>query len=137
MSLPKSLSNATMLQQNCQTCKTKLRKDVKQFLLHFKPEDIEQDFKALLVHEHNTAGVFCVVPGCDPNFTTVMEAQPQAQKRIYPPTNWKKQDSGVTRPPENIARAPQQTGGQTQGCVLCGKKRHVKTSDCPNNKANK
>lgn len=68
MQLPKSLLNATVQTGSCMTCLTKQKKDVKPFLLQFKPEVIDDKISEFLPYEHKTAGKFCVVPGCDPNF---------------------------------------------------------------------
>ena len=79
-------------------------------------------------------GTFCVCPGCDPKYAIVFNAtnpvkKPSegAPKRQYE-RGYKKSDEKIVKQETPVLK------DANGGCILCGKKRHVKTSDCPNNK---
>jgi len=87
-----------------------------------------------VVLDDDNFGTFCVCPGCDSKYAVVLNAtnppkKPNegAPKRKYQGGYKKTEEKRVQ---EDIAVVKDAIGG----CTLCGKKRHVKTSECPNNK---
>jgi len=50
------------------------RKKVLKFRLDFVTDFVNEAMTEVLPDDDNTSGVFCVIPGCDPNFKTLLDA---------------------------------------------------------------
>ena len=74
MSLPKALESINMTSDQCSQCMKRDRKKVNKFKLDFVSEFVNEIMTEALPDDDNTSGVFCVIPGCDPNFKTLVDA---------------------------------------------------------------
>ena len=72
MSLPKCIENISMLQEECKNCKHK-GNSVKKFRLEFVTDFVNEAMSEVLPEDDNTSGVFCVAPGCDPNYRVLLD----------------------------------------------------------------
>lgn len=68
LSLPKCLENITITDEECKGCYTRTKLSVKKFRLEFLTDFVNEIMGEVLPDDDNTSGVFCVVPGCDPNY---------------------------------------------------------------------
>jgi hypothetical protein len=57
----------------CQKCFGRDRKEVYKFILEFDRSVVNETMAAVLPDEDNTAGEFCVIPGCDDGYHTLEE----------------------------------------------------------------
>jgi hypothetical protein len=71
--MPKQLQSAQCLDEFCPRCLQKTKSQVKLFKLKMKAEGICEKVAPLLTLDYNTSGKFCVLPGCDPNYSVLME----------------------------------------------------------------
>ena len=73
--LPKGISNITMLKgKTCINCLKRETVYSNLFKLEFETNLVNESMAEVLPDDDNTAGVFCVYPGCDPKFKILQEA---------------------------------------------------------------
>ena len=68
MQMPKGISELEMLNQKCQKCWNRCKRESFVFRLTFDKETINEIMAEALPDLENTSGVFCVFQGCDDNF---------------------------------------------------------------------
>lgn len=73
MSLPKALESINMSEEQCASCLKRDRKKVFKFRLDFVTDFVNEAMTAILPDDDNTSGVFCVIPGCDTNYKTLLD----------------------------------------------------------------
>jgi len=73
MNLPKGLSMLQMSKNICQKCFNRDKKEVFKFRLEFDKATVNEAMAAVLPEGGNTAGEFCVIPGCDAGYHTLEE----------------------------------------------------------------
>ena len=74
MSLPRALESINKVDEHCKECMKRDKKQVSKFRLDFVTDFVNEQMTEVLPDDDNTSGVFCVMPGCDPGFKTLLDA---------------------------------------------------------------
>lgn len=73
MSLPKGLETITLSEEECKNCYNRMKQKVNKFRLEFVTDLVNEAMAEVLPDDDNTSGVFCVVPGCDAHYKSLLD----------------------------------------------------------------
>ncbi|CAI2384895.1 unnamed protein product [Moneuplotes crassus] len=159
---PKGIERLQMLDRHCEKCQREGRGEVNLFRLEFYTDFCNENVQELLPMQDNTAGEFCCYFACDKDYVKIINefskypqkeysteshnpngvpsyyARDDSKKRV-PKTkrsDTKKVNKGKKSKNKTKKKEESKKTGKRQfkECALCGKKRHMKNSNCPNNK---
>jgi hypothetical protein len=125
INLPKGINDIKMLDSKCQACQQKNKREVHTFRVQFKTNHVTEEMREVL--DGNNTVIVCVCPGCDPKFNIVLSATNPAKKAAESAPIKRQYEGGYTKPEEKRVKLEVPIV-KNDGCSICGKKRHYKSS---------
>lgn len=139
---PNGIEHLEILDRYWDNCKKYGRGNVNLFKLEFYTDFWNENVSDYLPSDDNTAGEFWVYEGCDKAYIAVMNAFMRYPKKEYNlrivnanglPNYYQKQKKPLPKTKKDSKKVKPKNSSKrvVKEWDLCGKKRHMKTSNCP------